>query len=44
MIRPARIKALDEMGIDMQAISPSPILLFYWEERGGRRALFAQAE
>jgi len=28
----ARIKALDEMSIDMQAISPSPILLFYWEE------------
>ena len=28
----ARIKALDEMQIDMQAISPSPILLFYWEE------------
>jgi aminocarboxymuconate-semialdehyde decarboxylase len=28
----ARIKALDEMGIDMQAISPSPILLFYWED------------
>src|ERR687898_2655095 len=28
----ARIKALDQMGIDMQAISPSPILLFYWEE------------
>jgi aminocarboxymuconate-semialdehyde decarboxylase len=27
----ARIKALDEMNIDMQAISPSPILLFYWE-------------
>jgi aminocarboxymuconate-semialdehyde decarboxylase len=27
----ARIKALDEMKIDMQAISPSPILLFYWE-------------
>ena len=27
----ARIKALDEMQIDMQAISPSPILLFYWE-------------
>lgn len=26
-----RIKALDEMKIDMQAISPSPILLFYWE-------------
>lgn len=29
----ARIKALDEMSIDLQAISPSPILLFYWEER-----------
>jgi aminocarboxymuconate-semialdehyde decarboxylase len=28
----ARIKALDQMSIDMQAISPSPILLFYWEE------------
>ncbi|HWP24388.1 MAG TPA: amidohydrolase family protein [Candidatus Binatia bacterium] len=28
----ARIQALDRMGIDMQAISPSPILLFYWEE------------
>lgn len=28
----ARVKALDEMSIDMQAISPSPILLFYWEE------------
>jgi len=28
----ARIKALDEMNIDMQAISPSPILLFYWED------------
>jgi aminocarboxymuconate-semialdehyde decarboxylase len=28
----ARIKALDEMKIDMQAISPSPILLFYWED------------
>jgi aminocarboxymuconate-semialdehyde decarboxylase len=28
----ARIKALDEMDIDMQAISPSPILLFYWED------------
>jgi len=27
----ARIKALDEMSIDVQAISPSPILLFYWE-------------
>lgn len=29
---PARIKALDEMSIDIQVISPSPILLFYWEE------------
>ena len=28
----ARIKALDEMNIDVQAISPSPILLFYWED------------
>jgi aminocarboxymuconate-semialdehyde decarboxylase len=28
----ARIKALDELQIDLQAISPSPILLFYWEE------------
>ena len=28
----ARIKALDEMNIDLQAISPSPILLFYREE------------
>src|SRR6185295_7440995 len=28
----ARIKALDEMQIDLQAISPSPILLFYWED------------
>ena len=28
----ARIKALDQMKIDMQAISPSPILLFYWED------------
>src|SRR5262245_52299547 len=28
----ARINALVEMGIDLQAISPSPILLFYWEE------------
>jgi aminocarboxymuconate-semialdehyde decarboxylase len=28
----ARIKALDAMKIDMQAISPSPILLFYWED------------
>ncbi len=29
---PARIKALDEMNIDLQALSPSPILLFYWDE------------
>src|SRR5215475_344093 len=28
----ARIRALDGMSIDLQAISPSPILLFYWEE------------
>jgi aminocarboxymuconate-semialdehyde decarboxylase len=28
----ARIKALDEMQIDLQALSPSPILLFYWDE------------
>src|SRR5918993_801401 len=28
----ARIKALDQMSIDIQAISPSPILLFYWED------------
>ena len=28
----ARIKALDRMSIDIQAISPSPILLFYGEE------------
>jgi aminocarboxymuconate-semialdehyde decarboxylase len=28
----ARIKALDQMSIDLQAISPSPILLFYWDE------------
>jgi len=28
----ARIKSLDQMQIDLQAISPSPILLFYWEE------------
>jgi aminocarboxymuconate-semialdehyde decarboxylase len=28
----ARIKALDQMSIDIQVISPSPILLFYWEE------------
>jgi len=30
----ARIKALNQMNIDLQAISPSPILLFYWEEPG----------
>ncbi len=28
----ARIRELDRMSIDLQAISPSPILLFYWEE------------
>jgi aminocarboxymuconate-semialdehyde decarboxylase len=28
----ARIAALDQMNIDLQAISPSPILLFYWDE------------
>src|SRR5207245_9811121 len=28
----ARIQALDEMKIDLQAISPLPILLFYWDE------------
>ena len=28
----ARIKSLDDIRIDMQAISPSPILLFYWED------------
>jgi aminocarboxymuconate-semialdehyde decarboxylase len=28
----ARIESLDEMQIDVQALSPSPILLFYWEE------------
>jgi len=28
----ARIEDLDKMNIDVQAISPSPILLFYWEE------------
>lgn len=28
----ARIAALDGMRIDVQAISPSPILLFYWDE------------
>jgi aminocarboxymuconate-semialdehyde decarboxylase len=28
----ARIKAVDEMSIDLQAISPSPILLFYWDD------------
>jgi aminocarboxymuconate-semialdehyde decarboxylase len=28
----ARINALDEMNIDLQALSPSPILLFYWDE------------
>jgi aminocarboxymuconate-semialdehyde decarboxylase len=28
----ARIEDLDKMNIDVQAISPSPILLFFWEE------------
>ncbi len=28
----ARIEALNRMRIDVQALSPSPILLFYWEE------------
>src|ERR1051325_6504837 len=28
----ARVKALDQMKIDLQAISPSPILLFYWDD------------
>jgi len=28
----ARIKDLDKLNIDLQAISPSPIMLFYWEE------------
>ncbi len=28
----ARIRELDRMGIDIQAISPSPILLFYWDQ------------
>lgn len=40
----ARIKALDEMKIDMQAISPSPILLFYLGGGGGRRPFLAPAE
>lgn len=28
----ARIKDMDKINIDLQAISPSPIMLFYWEE------------
>lgn len=28
----ARIKDLDKMGIDIQAISPSPVLLYYWDQ------------
>jgi aminocarboxymuconate-semialdehyde decarboxylase len=28
----ARIRDLDEMRIDLQALSPSPVLLFYWDE------------
>src|SRR3954471_14437451 len=27
-----RVAALDQMNIELQAISPSPILLFYWDE------------
>jgi aminocarboxymuconate-semialdehyde decarboxylase len=27
----ARIKDLDEINIDLQALSPSPIMLFYWD-------------
>lgn len=27
----ARIRDLDAMGIDIQALSPSPVLLFYWD-------------
>ena len=27
----ARIRELDKVGIDMQALSPSPILLYYWD-------------
>lgn len=30
----ARIRELDRMGIDVQAISPSPALLYYWEDTG----------
>ena len=35
----ARIKDLDKMNIDMQAISPSPILLFLQRERAKRCCL-----
>jgi aminocarboxymuconate-semialdehyde decarboxylase len=39
----ARIKALDDMKIDLQAISPSPILLFYWDEPAAA-AYFSRAQ
>ena len=28
----ARVRELDKMSIDLQAISPSPILLYYWDQ------------
>jgi len=28
----ARVRELDKMGIDLQALSPSPILLYYWDQ------------
>ena len=28
----ARVRELDKMNIDLQAISPSPILLYYWDQ------------
>lgn len=39
----ARIQALDQMSIDLQAISPSPILLFYWDEPA-TAAYFSRAQ
>ena len=27
----ARMRELDRLGIDVQALSPSPVLLYYWE-------------